>query len=837
MAFSTHAQGLLREHWSGITGTSVSNLTSNPNYPNNPTSQSIIPSFEGPINLEDNYGDRIRGYIIPPTTGSYTFWIASDDNSELWLSTSSDPAGKVLIASVPEWTNSREWTKFPSQQSASVTLTAGQKYYVEVLHKDWNYGDNIAVGWQGPGITGDNERPIPGSRLVPFNAGLLREVWTGISGTTVANLTSNGNYPNTPNVSEKISTFETSTNYGDSYGQRLRGYVVPPTTGDYTFWISSDDNSELWLSTSADPAAKSLIASVTGFTSVREWTKYSSQQSAVKALTAGQKYYIEVLHKDGTGNDNCAVGWQGPGITGDAERPIPENRLLSWDWAGSGQTYTLTLNATHGSITANPPGPSYTANTVVSLTPNPDAGYSFDNWSGDLTGSSNPGNITMSSTKTVTTVYAAHAPTDMSLSPSSIAENQSANTPVGIFSAQDIDVGSTFTFSLVSGTGDVDNGSFGLISGNQLVTTQAFDYETKNSYSIRVRVDDNTGMSFEKQFTVTVTDQNEYSDPTPTPAAGSELDGAAITISWTAVQGATSYDLDVGTTLGGTDLFNGTAGTSRSVNVTGLPVNGSTIYVRITTVDVGGSHTFDYTYVAYTDIPRAQNVFVAGVAQVGQIVTGAYTYQDADPEGTSTYRWFRADDANGTNQVAISGATAITYTLTTDDQGKYIRFEVTPIAQTGVINGLATLSPIPLAGPVGSPSGPIYVYPEVCGAGESMIVDGSTIISGDLTARRITALEVVVTPKWQVTGPAPDYVFEKDYNLTDLQKVKEFVETNKHLEGVPSAKDMEKGGVNIVEINMALLKKIEELTLYTIQLKSEIDKQRKDLESIRNSNQ
>jgi hypothetical protein len=47
-------------------------------------------------------------------------------------------------------------------------------------------------------------------------------------------------------------------------------------------------------------------------------------------LTANKKYYIEALHKDGTGGDNLAVGWQGPGITGEAERPIPASRLYKW---------------------------------------------------------------------------------------------------------------------------------------------------------------------------------------------------------------------------------------------------------------------------------------------------------------------------------------------------------------------------------------------------------------------------------------------------------------------------------------------------------------------------
>ena len=89
---------ILREWWTGISGAAVSALTSNANYPNNPTGQQQISSFEGPADWAENYGTRIRGYIYPPTTGSYTFWIASDDNCQLWLSTDGSPAHASLIA-------------------------------------------------------------------------------------------------------------------------------------------------------------------------------------------------------------------------------------------------------------------------------------------------------------------------------------------------------------------------------------------------------------------------------------------------------------------------------------------------------------------------------------------------------------------------------------------------------------------------------------------------------------------------------------------------------------------------------------------------------------------
>jgi hypothetical protein len=75
---------------------------------------------------------------------------------------------------------------------------------------------------------------------------------------------------------------------------------------------------------------------------------------------------------------------------------------------------------------------------------------------------------------------------------------------VGTLGTTDPDAGNIFTYSLVTGTGSTDNVSF-TVSGNQLLTAGSFDYETRSSYSIRLRSTDQGGLSFEKAFTITVT--------------------------------------------------------------------------------------------------------------------------------------------------------------------------------------------------------------------------------------------------------------------------------------------------------------------------------------------
>ena len=68
-----------------------------------------------------------------------------------------------------------------------------------------------------------------------------------------------------------------------------------------------------------------------------------------------------------------------------------------------------------------------------------------------------------------------------------------------------------------------------------------------------------------------------------------------------------------------------------------------------------------------------------------------------------------------------------------------------------------------------------------------------------------------------------DYVFDEEYKLMPLEKVESFVAENKHLPDVPSAKEVEANGVDLMEMNVLLLKKVEELTLHTIAQQKEIE--------------
>jgi len=94
--------------------------------------------------------------------------------------------------------------------------------------------------------------------------------------------------------------------------------------------------------------------------------------------------------------------------------------------------------------------------------------------------------------------------------------------------------------------------------------------------------------------------------------------------------------------------------------------------------------------------PKASNVLISGTSTEDEILTAGYNYSDlnGDLQGSSVYQWYRADDTAGTNEVAIQSATDLTYTLGADDRFKFIRFSVSPVAETGeLLQGNMTYSP------------------------------------------------------------------------------------------------------------------------------------------------
>jgi hypothetical protein len=159
-----------------------------------------------------------------------------------------------------------------------------------------------------------------------------------------------------------------------------------------------------------------------------------------------------------------------------------------------------------------------------------------------------------------------HGPTDIGLSNTSVAENQPSGTTVGTFNTTDPDSWDTHTYTLVSGTGSADNAAFTIDAAGNLKTATVFDFESKSSYSIRVRSTDSGGLWTEKVFTISVTDVNEA--PTlAVPGAKTGFEDVDLTITGITVADPEGNNLVVTLSVGWGTLTLGTT--------TGLTVSGN----------------------------------------------------------------------------------------------------------------------------------------------------------------------------------------------------------------------------------------------------------------------
>lgn len=134
------------------------------------------------------------------------------------------------------------------------------------------------------------------------------ERWNNASGSNVSDVPLSV----APSQTGYVTSLETPDNNGTFYGERIRGYIQAPVSGNYFFWIAGDDACEFDLSSDSNPSNKSRLAYVPDYTGKYDWNHEANQKSVSVALVAGTKYYFEVLHKQGDGGANLAVGWARP---------------------------------------------------------------------------------------------------------------------------------------------------------------------------------------------------------------------------------------------------------------------------------------------------------------------------------------------------------------------------------------------------------------------------------------------------------------------------------------------------------------------------------------------
>jgi uncharacterized repeat protein (TIGR02543 family) len=388
---------ILREYWLNVQGATVASLTGNANYPNNPTGSGSLSSFEGPTNSGDQYGSRVRGYVHPPITGAYTFWIASDDASDLLLSTNDSPVNATRIAFVSEWTDSRQWTKFPSQRSASINLVGGQKYYIEAIQKEATGGDNLAVSWQGPGMT---QAVIPGNFLSPFvptGGGTFALTVTKV-GTGAGTVTGGGiNCGTVCSVNVNSGNSVTLTAAAAS-GSTFAGWTgaCTNTTGTCTVSMTQARSVTATFNSQATTFALNVTKNGTGSGTVAGGPINCGATCSANIASASPATQVTLTATPASGS--TFAGWSGActNVTGTCTVTMSAARSVTATF-NSSSSFALSITKMGtgtGTVTSSPSGincgsacnANYSTGTSVTLSQSAATGSTFAGWSGSCTG-------------------------------------------------------------------------------------------------------------------------------------------------------------------------------------------------------------------------------------------------------------------------------------------------------------------------------------------------------------------------------------------------------------------------------------------------------------------
>ncbi|MGV3771845.1 MAG: LamG-like jellyroll fold domain-containing protein, partial [Verrucomicrobiales bacterium] len=227
---------------------------------------------------------------------------------------------------------------------------------------------------------------------------LAWDYFPNIPGTAVDNLLFSEGYPGNVYTDRTLTNFSTMSvttagnlnnnpefgPLGDNYGARVYGWITPTTSGNYQFFIRSDDASQLSISTDADPANLGFpIASETGccgpFEEITETNPDPAETSDFIALEAGKAYFVEAIYKEGGGGDHLEVAWRKEGDSTPAGTlpPIPgtflsayapvavaeaqfnqpvkaDNGEITFTWTGSGVLEESTDLETWSPVAGNP---------------------------------------------------------------------------------------------------------------------------------------------------------------------------------------------------------------------------------------------------------------------------------------------------------------------------------------------------------------------------------------------------------------------------------------------------------------------------------------------------
>ena len=277
----------------------------------------IFITFAGPV-LRTSWEDGERGRIL----------VFLDSSESMALTDEHMDAGRKLVLAeqlgfLPKDQNLAD---FSLHESSVLLRKASDQIMNEFSSAKQNFQNlekNIRKNIRDTHsqLTGKNEF-IP---IVKEKEGvLLEEIWENVNGSDNASISGSKKFKSQkPDRTSYLLSANSKDGIGDNYIRRFHGYLLPPISGNYIFWIYSDDYSSLRINSNGmNPKGAKEILNVTQAMG-RAWD--SNKKSTEIKLTAGKKYHFEVLHKEGSGADFVAVGWTLP--DGKMERPIPGIRF------------------------------------------------------------------------------------------------------------------------------------------------------------------------------------------------------------------------------------------------------------------------------------------------------------------------------------------------------------------------------------------------------------------------------------------------------------------------------------------------------------------------------
>jgi hypothetical protein len=249
---------------------------------------------------------------------------------------------------------------------------------------------------------------------------------------------------------------------------------------------------------------------------------------------------------------------------------------------------------------------------------------------------------------------------------------------------------------------------------------------------------------------------------------------------------------------GGSNMFAGfEAGMANTSGSSGVFIGYRAGYANTT----GASNTFIGYRAGYSNATGIGNVFIGANAGYNETGSNKLFIENSSGATPLIYGDF------STNSVGINTATPGSYTLN--------------------VNGTLNASNLHVAGEPYLASQWTTTSSNLSYAAGGISVGTTTLPTGYKLAvgGKLIAEEVVV----QLQASWPDYVFETDYMLRPIEELELYINQHKHLPGVPSAREIKDNGISVGEMNTIMMEKIEELTLYIIELKKEVELLKKNV--------